>query len=85
MKRDFALRIDCHLTGVRSALNVLVEHMHDHKLRGDLSPGIDEVCPVHWQEYGRNNPDLNDLYRQFPDIVPDELIPEKDLSPELRN
>jgi len=26
----------------------------------------------------------NDLYAQFPDITPDELIPEKDLPPKLK-
>jgi hypothetical protein len=85
VKRDFALRIDCHLTGVRSALNVLVEHMHDHKLRGDLS---DEEFKKYVQFIGRSMGETikisDDLYRQFPDIVPDELIPEKDLSPELK-
>jgi len=85
MKRDFALRIDCCLTGVRSSLTVLVEYMRDHKLRGDLS---DEEFKKYVYFIGRTMAETikmsNDLYAQFPDITPDELIPEKDLPPKLK-
>ena len=85
MKRDFALRIDCCLTGIRSSLGVLVEYMRDHKLRGDLT---DEEFKKYVQFIGKSMGETikisNDLYAQFPDITPDELIPEKDLPPELK-
>jgi hypothetical protein len=59
--------------------------MRDHKLRGDLS---DEEFKKYVQFIGRSTGETiqisDDLYRQFPDIVPDELIPEKDLAPELK-
>ena len=85
MKRDFALRIDCCLTGIRSSLGVLVEYMRDHKLRGDLT---DEEFKKYVQFIGKTMVETikmsNDLYDLFPDITPDELIPEKDLPPELK-
>jgi hypothetical protein len=37
MKRDFALRVDSLLVGVRSSLQVLVEYMRDHIPNGDVS------------------------------------------------
>ena len=37
MKRDFALRIDSLLGGVRSSLDAVVEYMRHHVQRGDLS------------------------------------------------
>jgi hypothetical protein len=85
MKRDFALRIDCSLIGIRSSLVVLVEYMRDHKLRGDLT---DEEFKKYVQFIGKTMGETikmsNDLYAQFPDITPDELTPEKDLPPELK-
>jgi hypothetical protein len=85
MKRDFALRIDCCLTGIRSSLTVLVEYMRDHKLRGDLT---DEEFKKYVPSIGRCMGETikisNELYAQFPDITPDELIPENELPPELK-
>jgi hypothetical protein len=85
MKRDFALRIDCCLTGIRSSLGILVEYMRVHKLRGDLT---DEEFKKYVQFIGTTMGETikmsSDLYAQFPDITPDELTSEKDLPPELK-
>ena len=74
MKRDFALRIDSLLVGVRSSLNVLVEYMRDHIPNGDVS---DEEFKKYVHFIGKSMYGTiefsNDLYRRFPDITPDEL------------
>ena len=85
MKRDFALRVDCHLTGIRSSLSVLCEYMKDHKLRGDLSEEEFKNFVQHLgKAMGETVKMSNRLYNAFPGIVPDELTPEKDLPPELK-
>ena len=74
MKRDFALRIDSLLGGVRSSLDAIVEYMRHHIPPGDLSDeefkkyldyiGESLIGTIHFSE---------ELYRQFPDIIPNEL------------
>jgi len=74
MKRDFALRIDCLLGGVRSSLDAIVEHMRHHIPSGDLS---DEEFKQYVQFIGKSMGETvklsRRLHKQFPDIIPDEL------------
>ncbi|HEV3111335.1 MAG TPA: hypothetical protein VGY99_12655 [Candidatus Binataceae bacterium] len=74
MKRDFALRIDSLLAGVRSSLDAIVEYMRHHVPVGDLS---DEEFKKYVQFIGRSMGEtvkISDrLYKEFPDIVPREL------------
>lgn len=74
MKRDFALRIDSLLAGVRSSLDSIVEVMRHHIPEGDLS---DDEFKKYVQFIGKSmGPTVemsNDLYRLFPDIIPKEL------------
>ena len=37
MKRDFALRVDCSLTGVRSSLDSIASYMKSNVPRGNLT------------------------------------------------
>ena len=74
MKRDFALRIDSLLGGVRSSLDAVVEYMRHHIQNGDIS---DEEFKKYVHFIGKGMHGTiefsNDLYRLFPDIMPDEL------------
>jgi hypothetical protein len=74
MKRDFALRIDSLLSGVRSSLGDIVEYMRHHIPSGDIS---DEEFKKYVHSIGKSMGGTiefsNDLYRLFPDIMPDEL------------
>jgi len=74
MKRDFALRIDSLLGGVRSSLDAIVEYMRHHIPSGDLS---DEEFRKYVHFIGKSLHGTvefsNELYRAFPDITPDEL------------
>jgi len=74
MKRDFALRIDSLLGGVRSSLDGIVEYMRHHVPSGDLS---DEEFKKFVHFVGESIHGTiefsNELYRLFPDITPDEL------------
>jgi hypothetical protein len=74
MKRDFALRIDSLLGGVRSSLDAVVEYMRHHIQNGDIS---DEEFKKYVHFIGKSLVGTiefsNDLYRLFPDITPDEL------------
>jgi hypothetical protein len=74
MKRDFALRIDSLLGGVRSSLDAIVEYMRHHIPSGDLS---DEEFKKYVHFIGKSMYGTiefsNELYRLFPDIMPDEL------------
>jgi hypothetical protein len=74
MKRDFALRIDSLLGGVRSSLDAIVEYMRHHVPAGDLS---EEEFKRHLQFIAKSMVGTidfsNELYRLFPDITPDEL------------
>jgi hypothetical protein len=74
MKRDFALRIDSLLGGVRSSLGDIAEYMRHHIPNGDIS---DEEFKKYVHFIGKSMYGTiefsNDLYRLFPDITPDEL------------
>ena len=74
MKRDFALRIDSLLGGVRSSLDAIVEYMRHHILNGDIS---DEEFKKYLNFIGKSLVGTiefsNELYRLFPDITPDEV------------
>lgn len=74
MKRDFALRIDSLLGGVRSSLDAIVEYMRHHISSGDLS---DEEFKKYIHFIGKSMYGTiefsNDLSRLFPNITPDEL------------
>jgi hypothetical protein len=74
MKRDFALRIDSLLAGVRASLSSISDYMSNNVARGNISAeerhkylGLIGQCLVDTINFS------NDLYRMFPDIVPDEL------------
>ena len=74
MKRDFALRVDSLLEGVRVSLTFVIEHMKGHISRGDLTE-------EEWHRYSsflvRSMTETmkmsNDLHAAFPDIIPDEV------------
>jgi hypothetical protein len=74
MKRDFALRIDSLLTGVRSSLGSITECMRQHIECGDLS---EDEFKKYVEHIGKSMAETikisNALYAKFPDIVPDEL------------
>ena len=74
MKRDFALRIDSLLGGVRSSLEAIVEYMRHHIARGDLT---EEEFKKYIQFIGKTLYTTiefsEELYRLHPDIMPDEL------------
>jgi hypothetical protein len=74
MKRDFALRVDSLLTGVRASLDSIVELMRHHVSRGTLS---EEEFTRYVQFIGNSMGGTvefsRDLYRLFPDIEPEEL------------
>jgi hypothetical protein len=74
MKRDFALRIDSLLGGVRLNLDAIVEYMRRHVPKGDLSEEEFKkyVHFIGMAMYGTIE-FSTELYRLFPDIVPDEL------------
>ena len=74
MKRDFALRIDSLLGGVRSSLDAVVEYTRHHVQSDDLSDEeFQKVLPFRRKELDRTIEFSNDLYREHPDITPDEL------------
>ena len=74
MKRDFALRIDSLLGWVRSSLDAIVEYMRHHIANGDVS---DEEFKKYLHFIAKSLAGTidfsNELYRLFPDIMPDEL------------
>ena len=74
MKRDFALRIDCLLTGVRSSLDSIASFMKNNVPKDNLT---DEEFKRYARGIGKCIAETiamsNDLYALFPDIVPDEL------------
>ncbi len=74
MKRDFALRIDSLLGGVRLNLDAIVEYMRRHVPMGDLSEEEFKkyVHFIGMSMYGTIE-FSTELYRLFPDITPDEL------------
>lgn len=74
MKRDFALRVDCLLTGVRASLDSIASYMKNNVSRGNLT---DEEFKMYALVIGRCMAETitisNGLHGLFPDIVPDEL------------
>jgi hypothetical protein len=74
MKRDFALRIDSLLTGVRASLDSIAHYMEDNVSR-------DNLTEEEYQKYvvfigtsmGETVKLSRRLHEAFPDIVPDEL------------
>jgi len=74
MKRDFALRIDTLLSGVRASLESVIYYTKNHISRGDLTE-------EEWKRFtsmiaksmAETIKASNELYAAFPDIRPDEL------------
>lgn len=74
MKRDFALRIDSLLGGIRSSLDAVVEYMRHHVQSGDLSDEeFKRYCHFIAKSLVGTIEFSNDLHREHPDITPDEL------------
>ena len=78
MKRDFALRIDSLLGGVRLNLDAIVEYMRRHVPKGDLSEEEFKkyIHFIGMSMYGTIE-FSTELYRLFPDITPEELKGER--------
>ena len=78
MKRDFALRIDSLLGGVRLNLDAIAEYMRRHVPKGDLSEEEFKkyVHFIGMSMYGTIE-FSTELYRLFPDITPEELKGER--------
>ena len=74
MKRDFALRIDSLLSGVRANLDSIANYMRNHISSSDLTEEEFKRCV---QLIGRSMGETiklsRVLYAEFPDIEPDEL------------
>ena len=74
MKRDFALRIDSLLTGVRASLDSIASYMKNNVAKGAIS---EDEFKKFAQLIGRSMAETikisNELHRLFPDITPDEL------------
>ncbi len=74
MERDYALRIDSLLTSVRASLDSIASYMRNSIGRGAIS---DDEFKRLVQYIGRSMGETvkmsNELYRIFPDIVPEEL------------
>jgi len=74
VKRDFALRVDSLLAGVRASLDSISELMRHHIPRGNIS---EEEFKKYVQFIGGSMSETvklsRDLYRLFPDIEPEEL------------
>ena len=75
MKRDFALRIDSLLGGVRSSLDAMVEYDFGIMCRPAIYRTIEFKRHLNLIAKSMVGPiDFsNELYRLFPDITPDEL------------
>jgi hypothetical protein len=74
MKRDFALRIDSLLSGVRSSLDAIAEYMRHHVEKGDLSnEEFRRFVQFIGKSMGETIQFSNELYDLFPDIMPEEL------------
>ena len=78
MKRDFALRVDCLLMGVRASLDSIADYMNNNVPRGNLT---DEEFQRYAVAVGRCMAETikisNELHSLFPDIVPDDLKSER--------
>jgi hypothetical protein len=74
MKRDFALRIDCLLTGVRASLDSLASYMKNSVDKGTISEEeFKKLVKFIGTSMGETIKMSNELYHLFPDIIPDEL------------
>ena len=74
MNRDFALRIDSLLSGVRGSLDSIANYMKNHISSGDLTEeefkrGVELIAKSMAETIGLSR----SLYVEFPDIEPDEL------------
>jgi len=74
MKRDFALRIDSLLSGVRASLDSIADYTKNHISSGDLT---EEEYKRYVQLIGKSMGETikmsRALYAELPDIEPDEL------------
>lgn len=74
MKRDFALRIDSLLFGIRSGLENIITHMKNNIERGNISQ---EEFKTYLSYLGKAMTETiemsNELHAVFPDIIPDEV------------
>ena len=74
MKRDFALRIDTLLSGVRASLESVIYYTKNHISRGDLTEEEwKRLTSLIAKSMGETFKLSNELYAEFPDIMPDEL------------
>ena len=74
MNRDFALRIDSLLFGVRASLENIVTHMNNNIARGNISQ---EEFKIYLSYVTRSMTETikmsNELHAAFPDIIPEEV------------
>jgi hypothetical protein len=74
MTRDFALRIDSLLAGVRASLDSVNSYMKNNISRNHISQQeYHELVTMLGKGMGETIKISQWLYTQFPDIVPDEL------------
>ena len=74
MKRDFALRIDSLLNGVRGSLDSISSYMKNNIRYGNISEDEGKrYILVIGQTMAKTIEISEDLYRAFPDTLPDEL------------
>ncbi len=78
MERDFALRIDSQLSGVRASLASIADYMKHHAGKGPISKReFKELVEPIGKSMGATIELSNKLYQLFPDIIPDELKDDK--------
>ena len=74
MKRNFALRIDSLLGGVRSSLDAIVEYLRHHVPLGDLSEEeFRKYCQLIGKSMYGTIEFSKELYGQYPNITSGDL------------
>ncbi len=79
MKRDFALRVDSLLSGVRASLDSIASYMKNNIESGSISEDeFKEFVGLIGSSMGETIKISNKLYALFPDVMPDELKSSRD-------
>lgn len=74
MERDYALRIDSLLTSVRASLDSIASYMRNSVGKGAISEeDFKRLVQYIGRSMGETVKMSNELYRLFPDIIPEEL------------
>jgi hypothetical protein len=71
MKRDVALRLDGMMIAMRSALNGTAAYAQRHLTKDEFRVFVHQIGAA----MGKTIDISNALYREHPDITPEELIP----------